>query len=199
MDTVTLVRSAIRGVLWSVSRVTGTPRCAWSCAATTSTAPAGKPAIDWDDAPTARDRYSSTPSPATARDSSAALENYSRSAWISRRPPGCSPRSSARISRTRPRRPRDPDREAGGAPIASSGRWTGGAAWAQDGDAQLDGYKGHVAADPDAELVTATGHPGNSGDARRWRPAGRPAGAGGDEPGPLAKSGSERSSPPRTH
>ena len=160
MDTVTLVRSAIRGVL-SVSGERE-PALRSVLRRDDEYRTGGKPAIDWEDAK-ARDGLVD----ALARDGEAVLGSLEGQPL----PPDLGQaaallatvigqdledgpdgriRIARRVARDRVISTVDPETRHGHKTEAHS----------------FDGYKGHVALDPDAELITATAvTPGNSGDA----------------------------------
>ncbi len=160
MDTVTLVRSAIRGVLSAAGDREPSLRSVLRRDDEYRTG--GKPAIDWDDA-----HARAALVDALARDGEAilaALEDHPLSGPLAEATtllatvlgqdlePG--PNGRIRIARRVA-----PDRVISTVdPEARHGHKTDHHAF--------DGYKGHVALDPDAELVTATAvTPGNAGDA----------------------------------
>jgi hypothetical protein len=160
MDTVTLVRSAIRGVL----AVSGErePALRATLRRDDDYRTGGKPAADWDDA-TARAALVD----ALARDGEAvltALEGKPLAAPLAEAAtllatvlgqdleegPDDRIRIARRVAKDRIISTVDPDTRHGHKTEARG----------------FDGYKGHVALDPDAELVTATAvTPGNAGDA----------------------------------
>jgi hypothetical protein len=161
MDTVTLVRSAIRGVL----KAAGSGLAGELCAVLRrddAYAAAGKPAGDYDD-PAAREELVD----ALARDAHAlvtALEGQeldpalAQAAGLLASVTGQDLEQDAagvfKISRRVA-----PDRVISTVdPQARHGHKTSARGF--------DGYKGHIAADPDSEIITATeATPGNSGDA----------------------------------
>ena len=160
MDTVTLVRSAIRGVLGAAGDREPGLRAVLRRDDDYRTG--GKPAADWDDA-AARVALVD----ALARDGEAvltALEGeplappLARGRHAPRHGPRPGPRGRA-DGRIRIARRVAPDRVISTVdPEARHGHKTEAHGF--------DGYKGHVALDPDAELVTATAvTPGNAGDA----------------------------------
>jgi IS5 family transposase len=160
MDTVTLVRSAIRGVLAAAGEREPALRSVLRRDDDYRTS--GKPAADWDDA-AARAALVD----ALARDGEAllcALEGEPLSAPLSEAAallatvlgqdledgPDGAIRIARRVSPDRVISTVDPEARHGHKTDAHS----------------FDGYKGHLALDPDAELVTATAvSPGNAGDA----------------------------------
>ena len=159
MDTVTLVRTAIRGLLAAAGEREPGLRAVLRRDDDYRTG--GKPAADWEDA--APGRRSSTPSPATARPCSrtrgrATTPPARRGRHAPRHGAGPGPRGRA-DGRIRIARQVAPDRVISTVdPEARHGHKTKAHGF--------DGYKGHVALDPDAELVTATAvTPGNAGDA----------------------------------
>ncbi len=161
MDTVTLVRSAIRGLLKACDRELASELRAVLRRDDDYTA-AGKPACDYDDA-AAREALVD----ALAKDAHALL------GVLDGRELGPALAQAAALLATVTGQ--DLEQDAAGAfkiarrvapdrvistvdPQARHGRKTS--------HRSFDGYKGHVAVDPDSEIVTATGvTPGNSGDA----------------------------------
>jgi len=160
MDTVSLVRSAIRGVLSASSDREGSLRLLLRRDDEYRTS--GKPAIDWDDADAraglvdglARDGQAllevieGEPVPAPLGQAATLLATV-----LGQDLEDC-PDGTIRIARRVA-----PDRVISTVdPEARHGHKTD--------HRSFDGYKGHVAVDPDAELVTATAvTPGNAGDA----------------------------------
>ena len=161
MDTVTLVRSAIRGVLKAAGgELAGQLRGA--LARDDDYAAAGKPACDYDD-PAAREELVG----ALAKDACALL------AALGGRQPGPVLGQAAELLATVTGQ--DLEQDAAGVftiarrvapdrvistvdPQARHGHKTSARGF--------DGYKGHIAVDPDSEIITATrATPGNSGDA----------------------------------
>jgi hypothetical protein len=161
MDTVTLVRSAIRGLLRAAGADLGGELRA-VLRRDDDYAAAGKPACDWDDE-AAREALVD----ALARDARALL------AALDGRKPGTAVTEAAALLASvtgqdieegpggafRIARRVAPDRVISTVdPQARHGHKTSARGF--------DGYKGHVAVDPDAEIITATAvTPGNSGDA----------------------------------
>lgn len=161
MDTVTLVRSAIRGVLAASGE--REPGLRAVLRRDDDYRSGGKPAADWDDA----DARSALVD-ALARDGEAVLgvlEDEPLEAPLAEAAtllatvlgqdlepgPGGRIRIARRVTPDRVISTVDPDTRHGHKTEARG----------------FDGYKGHVAIDPDAELVTATAvTPGNSGDAQ---------------------------------
>lgn len=159
MDTVTLVRSAIRGVLAAAGELESELR-GW-LRRDDDYASAGKPMCDYEDR-AAREALVD----ALAKDGQAlllALENRGLSASLKQAAellaavlgqdleygPGGTFRIARRVAKDRLISTVDPDARHGHKTKARS----------------FDGYKGHVAIDPDSELVTATAvTPGNHGD-----------------------------------
>ena len=159
MDTVTLVRSAIRGVLGAAGD--REPRLRAALRRDDDYRTGGKPAADWDDADARAALVD-----ALARDGEAVL-----AALEDQLPPSLAEaatllatvlgqdledgedgrlRIARRVASDRVISTVDPETRHGHKTQARS----------------FDGYKGHVALDPDAELVTATAvTPGNEGDA----------------------------------
>jgi hypothetical protein len=195
MDTVTLVRSAIRGLLKAAgSELAGELRGV--LARDDDYAAAGKPACEWDDA-AAREELVD----ALARDAGALLR------VLDGREPGPAVTEAAALLAAvtgqdleegpggvfRIARRVAPDRVISTVdPQARHGHKTSARGF--------DGYKGHIAVDPDAEIITATAvTPGNSGDAEAAAglladllPGGQDATAGGtagDAGGPGAGPG----------
>jgi Transposase DDE domain/Transposase domain (DUF772) len=199
MDTVTLVRAAIRGLLKAcdgelAGELRGLLRRDDDYAA------AGKPACDYDDA-AAREELVD----ALAKDAHALL------AALDGRELGTELGQAAELLATVTGQ--DLEKDAGGVfriarrvapdrvistvdPQARHGHKTSARGF--------DGYKGHIAVDPDSEIVTATGvTPGNSGDAEAAEglladllPCGQDSagsttvsGAGGQDAGPAAGEG----------
>jgi Transposase DDE domain/Transposase domain (DUF772) len=182
MDTVTLARSAIRGLLKAAgselaAELRGVLRRDDDYAA------AGKPACEWDDAAArvelvdalARDARAllrvldgREPGPAVAQ--AAALLAAVTGQDLEEGPGGVF-RIARRVARDRVLSTVDPQARHGHKTAARG----------------FDGYKGHVAIDPDAEIITATAvTPGNSGDAEAAAglladllPGGQDAAAGG--------------------
>jgi hypothetical protein len=161
MDTVTLVRSAIRGLLKAAGgEVAG--RLRGVLARDDDYAAAGKPACDYDDAAAreelvdalARDARAllaaldgEEPDPELAR--AAALLASVTGQDLEQDPSGVF-RIARRVAPDRVISTVDPDARHGHKTSARG----------------FDGYKGHIAIDPDSEIITATGAtPGNSGDA----------------------------------
>jgi hypothetical protein len=161
MDTVTLVRSAIRGLLKAAdAELAGELRAVLR--RDDDYAAAGKPACDYDD-PAAREELVD----ALARDARALL------GVLDGREPGTAVAGAAALLASvtgqdleedpggvfRIARRVAPDRVLSTVdPQARHGHKTSARGF--------DGYKGHVAIDPDSEVITATGvTPGNSGDA----------------------------------
>ena len=148
MDTVTLVRSAIRGLLRRGAAELGARAAGGAAGATTTTPAAGKPVVDWDDA-AARAALVD----ALARDGDAVLavldgRDLARAGRAGRRAAGhaCWVRTSNA----------DPD---GRVPDRPAGRARTGSSRTVDPEARhghktaahsFDGYKGHVALDPDS-------------------------------------------------
>ena len=141
MDTVTLVRSAIRGLLRAcggelAGELRGLLRRDDDYAA------AGKPACDYDDA-AAREELGAALAQAAALLASVTGQDLEQDAA------GVF-RIARRVAPDRVISTADPDARHGHKTSARG----------------FDGYKGHIAIDPDSEIVTATGAtPGNSGDA----------------------------------
>jgi hypothetical protein len=161
MDTVTLVRSAIRGLLKAAGgELAGELRSV--LARDDDYAAAGKPACDYDDA-AAREELVD----ALARDARALL------GVLDGQEPGAAVAEAAALLASVTGQ--DLEQDAGGVfriarrvapdrvlstvdPQARHGHKTSARGF--------DGYKGHIAADPDSEIITATeATPGNSGDA----------------------------------
>jgi len=160
MDTITLIRSAIRGLL-AVADATLAAELRAVMTSGDDYASSAKPQIDWDDAPAASS--SSTAGPRTAM---RVWRCSTIAAWVrsSPRRRACSPRWSARTRGGRRRQlPDRPPRGQGSVistvdPDARHGHKTAARGF--------DGYKGHVAIDPETELITATRvTAGNAGDA----------------------------------
>ena len=160
MDTVTLIRSAIRGLLKAAGGLAGELREVLR--RDDDYAAAGKPACDYDDA-AAREELAG----ALAKDARALLgvldgqeldPVLAQAAELLATVTGQDLEEDAagvfRIARRV-----TPDRVISAAgPQARHGHKTSARGF--------DGYKGHIAIDPDSELITATGvTPGNSGDA----------------------------------
>jgi len=161
MDTVTLVRSAIRGLLKAAGGELAA-ELRGVLARDDDYAAAGKPACDWDDE-AAREELVD----ALARDAGALLR------VLDGREPGPAVTEAAALLAAvtgqdleegpggvfRIARRVAPDRVLSTVdPQARHGHKTSARGF--------DGYKGHVAVDPDAEIITATAvTPGNSGDA----------------------------------
>jgi Transposase DDE domain/Transposase domain (DUF772) len=160
MDTVTLVRSAIRGLLKAAGGLAGELRGVLR--RDDDYASAGKPACDYDD-PAAREQMID----ALARDARAVLEALEDRelaaelaaaaellAAVTGQDLEQDPAGVFRIARRVA-----PDRVISTVdPQARHGHKTR--------HRSFDGYKGHIAVDPDAEIVTATAvTPGSSGDA----------------------------------
>jgi Transposase DDE domain/Transposase domain (DUF772) len=186
MDTVTLVRSAIRGLLRACDGELGA-RLRSLLARDDDYVTAGKPVCDYDD-PAAREQLVD----ALARDARALL------GALDGRELGPVLAQAAALLATVAGQ--DLEEDAGGVfriarrvaadrvistvdPQARHGRKTAARGF--------DGYKGHIAADPDTEIITATAvTPGNSGDAEvagvlladllSGEPAGAATAAGGD-------------------
>jgi hypothetical protein len=194
MDTVTLVRSAIRGLLRAAGgelarELRGVLRRDDDYAA------AGKPACDYDDK-TAREELVD----ALARDARALL------AVLDGQEPGAAVAQAAALLASVTGQ--DLEQDAGGVfriarrvaadrvistvdPQARHGHKTAARGF--------DGYKGHIAIDPDAEIITATGvTPGNSGDAEAAAGLladllpGHQDSAGGTASGPGAAGGNDQ-------
>jgi hypothetical protein len=160
MDTVTLVRSGIRGLLKAAGGLAGELRAVLR--RDDDYAAAGKPACDYDD-PAAREDLVD----ALAKDARALL------GVLEGRPLGPVPGQAAALLAAvtgqdleqdpagtfKIARRVAPDRVISVVdPEARHGHKTSARGF--------DGYKGHIAADPDSEIITATGvTPGNSGDA----------------------------------
>jgi hypothetical protein len=161
MDTVTLVRSAIRGLLRACDRELAAGLRAVLRRDDGYTA-AGKPACDYDD-PLAREALAG----ALAKDSRALL------AALDGQELGPALAQAAKLLATVTGQ--DLEQDAGGvfriarrvAPDRVISTVDPGARHGHKTSARgFDGYKGHVAIDPDSEIVTATAvTPGNSGDA----------------------------------
>jgi Transposase DDE domain len=184
MDTVTLVRSAVRGLLKAAGADPGlAAELRGVLHRDDDYAGAGKPACDWDDE-AAREALVD----ALARDARAVLR------VLDGREPGPAVTQAAALLAAvtgqdleegpggvfRIARRVAPDRVLPAVgPQARHGHKTAARGF--------DGYKGHVAVDPDAEIITATAvTPGNSGDAEAAAglladllPGGRDAAAGG--------------------
>jgi len=201
MDTVTLVRSAIRGVLKAAgSDLAGELRAV--LARDDDYTAAGKPACDYDD-PQAREELVD----ALARDARALL------GVLEGRELGPVLAQAAALLATVTGQ--DLEQDAAGVFKIVRGVAAGRVISTVDPDARhghktaargFDGYKGHVAVDPDTEIITATAvTPGNSGDAEAAAglladllpaeqgngasvPAG-PAAGTGDDPGQPAVYG----------
>jgi hypothetical protein len=160
MDTVTLLRSGVRGLLAAAGEREGALRSLLR--RDDDYATSGKPACDWDD-PVAREALVD----ALARDATALLAMLDGQALpddlaqaaallatlvgqdLETTPDGVF-RIARRVAPDRVISTVDPDARHGHKTAARG----------------FDGYKGHIALDPDAELVTATAvTPGNSGDA----------------------------------
>jgi hypothetical protein len=164
MDTVTLIRSALRGLLGAAGGAD--PALAAEMRAALSSgddyASAGKPQIDWDDAPAREELIDSR-----ARDGFAALavldgrkldEPVAQAAALLATVLGQDLdtgedgvlRIARRVAKDRVISTVDPDTRHGHKTSARG----------------FDGYKGHAALDPDSEIITATKvTPGNAGDA----------------------------------
>ena len=160
MDTVTLVRSAIRGLLKDAGSLDGELRGVLR--RDDDYAAAGKPACDYDD-PAAREQMID----ALARDARAVLD-----ALAGRQlEPALAAAAELLASVT------GQDLEQDGAGVFRIARRVAPDRVISTVDTQarhghktrhrsFDGYKGHIAVDPDAEIVTATAvTPGSSGDA----------------------------------
>jgi hypothetical protein len=167
MDTVTLIRSAVRGLLSAADARLGTELRA-ALTSGDDYASAGKPSIDWDD-PAARDALIDSRS----RDAFAVLallegrkltEPVGQAAQlvatvvgqdieqVTGGPDGSATmlRIARKVARDRLISTVDPQARHGHKTSARG----------------FDGYKGHIAEDPDSEIITATAvTPGNSGDA----------------------------------
>jgi hypothetical protein len=164
MDTVTLIRSAVRGLL-AAAAADAEPAAALRAALTSGDgyASAGKPQIDWDD-PAAREELVDS----RARDGFAVLalldgrelaEPVGQAAALLAAVLGQDLeqddsngvfRIARRVARDRVISTVDPDARHGHKTSARG----------------FDGYKGHTAVDPDSEIITATRvTPGNTGDA----------------------------------
>jgi hypothetical protein len=184
MDTVTLVRSAVRGLLKAAGADPGlAAELRGVLHRDDDYAGAGKPACDWDDE-AAREALVD----ALARDARAVLRVLD-----GREPEPAVTQAAALLAAVtgqdleegpggvfRIARRVAPDRVLPAVgPQARHGHKTAARGF--------DGYKGHVAVDPDAEIITATAvTPGNSGDAEAAAglladllPGGRDAAAGG--------------------
>lgn len=161
MDTVTLVRSAIRGLLQAAdSELEAVLRAVLK--RDDDYAGAGKPVCDWDDAPARRALVD-----ALARDGHAALavlDGHEARDVVSRAGQLLATvlgqdletgddgvfRIARRVAKDRVISTVDPEARHGHKTAARG----------------FDGYKGHVAMDPDSEIITATGvTAGNAGDA----------------------------------
>jgi hypothetical protein len=185
MDTVTLVRSAIRGLLKAAGERAGELRGV--LARDDDYAAAGKPACDYDDA-AAREELVD----ALARDARAllaALDGREMGPALAQAAALLASvtgqdleqdtagmfRIARRVAPDRVISTVDPDARHG---HKTSARGSGG-------------YKGHIASDPDSEIITATGAtPGNSGDAEAAEnlladllPGGQDSAASGTAPG----------------
>jgi hypothetical protein len=195
MDTVTLVRSAIRGLLRAADGELAA-ELRGALARDDDYAAAGKPACEWDDAPLrgalvdalARDARAvlgvldgREPGPAVTE--AAALLAAVTGQDLEEGPGGVF-RIARRVARDRVLSTVDSQARHGHKTAARG----------------FDGYKGHVAIDPDAEVITATAvTPGNSGDAEAAAglladllPGDQDAAAGGtagDAGGPAASPG----------
>jgi hypothetical protein len=161
MDTVTLIRSAVRGVLAVAEPELRAALCA-GLRSGDDYASMGKPQIDWDD-PAAREQLIDS----RARDGSAVLallegrtlaESVEQAAALLATVLGQDLatgedgvfRIARRVAPDRMISTVDPDTRHGHKTAARG----------------FDGYKGHVAIDPDSEIITATTvTPGNTGDA----------------------------------
>lgn len=161
MDTVTLIRSAIRGLL-AAAAVDLAARLRAAIISGDDYASAGKPVIDWDDK-TARE----------ALVDSRARDGYALLAMLDGQRLADPVASAARLLATVLGQDLDTD-EAGGLRIArkvAADRVIS----TVDPEARhghktshrgFDGYKGHIAVDPDIEIITATEvTAGNAGDA----------------------------------
>jgi hypothetical protein len=161
MDTVTLIRSAVRGLL----RVADADLVGWLrslLASGDDYASAGKPVIDWDEAAArealvdsrARDGYALLAALDGQQVPDAVGQAVQLLATVLGQDLETGPDGVARIARKVA-----PDRVISTVdPQARHGHKTN--------HRGFDGYKGHVAIDPDAEIITATGvSPGNTGDA----------------------------------
>ena len=165
MDTITLIRSAIRGLLGAASRAANTDLVMGLRAAITSGddySSTAKPLIDWDDA-AARE----------ALVDSRSRDGFALLALLEGRTLEPGVEQAARLLATvlgqdlidddggcwRIARRVAPDRVVSTVdPDARHGHKTRARGF--------DGYKGHLATDPDSEIITATAvTPGNSGDA----------------------------------
>jgi hypothetical protein len=196
MDTVTLIRSAIRGLLRAAgAELAGELRCA--LVREDDYAAAGKPACDYDD-PAAREELVD----ALARDARAVLgvlegrkldpeadRELAQAAGLLAAVTGQDLEQdeagvfaiARRVAPDRVISTVDPDARHGHKTSARG----------------FDGYKGHVAVDPDSEIITAHAvTPGNSGDAEAAEglladllPGGTASGPAG--PGPAAGTGED--------
>jgi Transposase DDE domain len=167
MDTVTLIRSALRGLLSAASAADADLAAALRAVLTSGDeyVSTGKPQIDWDD-PAAREQLIDS----RARDGFAALgvldgreagepsEPLAQAAVLLATVLGQDLhtvedgvlRIARRVAKDRVISTVDPDTRHGHKTSARG----------------FDGYKGHVATDPDSEIITATTvTPGNTGDA----------------------------------
>jgi Transposase DDE domain/Transposase domain (DUF772) len=161
MDTVTLIRSAVRGLL-AVADAELAARLRAALSGGDDYATAGKPQIDWDDRAAreelidsrARDGYALVAlldgrELAEPVGKAAALLAVVLGQDLEDGPDGVF-RIARRVARDRVISTVDPDARHGHKTSARG----------------FDGYKGHVAADPDSEIITATAvTPGNAGDA----------------------------------
>jgi Transposase DDE domain/Transposase domain (DUF772) len=161
MDTVTLIRSAVRGLL-AVADAELAARLRAALSSGDDYATAGKPQIDWDDRAAreelidsrARDGYALVAlldgrELAEPVGKAAALLAVVLGQDLEDGPDGVF-RIARRVARDRVISTVDPDARHGHKTSARG----------------FDGYKGHVAADPDSEIITATAvTPGNAGDA----------------------------------
>ena len=198
MDTVTLVRSAIRGLLKAAGsdlagKLRGVLRRDDDYAA------AGKPACDYDD-PAAR----------AGLVNALAEDAYALLAALDRQEPGPAVTQAAELLATvtgqdleqdtdgvfKIARRVAPDRVISTAdPDARHGHKTSARGF--------DGYKGHIAIDPDSEIITATeATPGNSGDAEAAErlladllPGDQDSGAAGEAAGPAAPAAAGQGQP----
>ena len=199
MDTVTLIRSAIRGLLRAAGgAVAGELRAV--LARDDDYAAAGKPACDWDDAAAREELVDALARDARAvlavldgRDLDDALGEAARllatvtGQDLEQDPSGVF-RVARRVAPDRVISTVDPDARHGHKTSARG----------------FDGYKGHIAVDPDSEIITAHAvTPGNSGDAEAAEglladllPGDH--GSGGSEPAgpePAAGTGGDQDQP----
>ena len=166
MDTVTLVRSAVRGLLRAAGGELATELRA-VLRRDDDYAAAGKPACDYQD-PAAREQLVD----ALARDARALL------GALDGKEPGPAVAQAAALLASVTGQDLEED---GGGVFRSPGGRRGPGDLHRDPQARhghktsargFDGYKGHVAVDPDSEVITATGvTPGNSGRRGRRRAA----------------------------